>query len=70
MMTKASVDLSADASLEGIFSEIGGFGLFHVYTYLMIFIPNIIAAATYVNYMISATTLDYRYDHLRGNVKV
>lgn len=54
------VDSSDDISLDAILTEVGEFGLFQVFTYIMICIPNIISSATYVNYMISATALDYR----------
>lgn len=64
-MSKTSVDNSDveidEANLDNILTEIGGFGRFQIITYILICIPNIISAATYVNFMISATTLDYRW---------
>lgn len=54
------VETSDDVSLDAILTEVGEFGLFHVLTYILICIPNIISSATFVNYMISATALDYR----------
>lgn len=64
-MSKSSVetdDVDIDESnLDNILTEIGGFGRFQIITYILICIPNIISAATYVNFMISATTLDYRW---------
>lgn len=64
-MSKSSVDTNDvdidEANLDNILTEIGGFGRFQIITYMLICIPNIISAATYVNFMISATTLDYRW---------
>lgn len=51
---------SADANLDGIFNEVGGFGLFQAITFALICIPTIISSGTYVNYMIAANTLDHR----------
>lgn len=66
-MERASVDISADASLENILTEIGGFGLFHIISYLLVFIPNVIQSATYVNFMFAASSLEYRYEIILGN---
>lgn len=54
------VDVSGDSSLDAVLTEVGEFGLFQVFTYILICIPNLISAATFVNYMIAATTLDHR----------
>lgn len=61
-MSKLSLESNDidDGSVDSILTEVGGFGRFQIITYLLICIPNIISAATYVNFMISATTLDYR----------
>lgn len=55
-----SIDTNVDTNLDAIFREVGEFGRYHILIYLLICIPNIISSATFVNYMISATTLEYR----------
>ncbi|XP_037026625.1 organic cation transporter-like protein isoform X1 [Bradysia coprophila] len=55
-----SADTNDDTNLDAIFREVGEFGRYHIFIYLLISIPNIISSATFVNYMISATTLEYR----------
>lgn len=60
-MVEMGVDTNGDSNLDAILTEVGGFGLFQIITYALICIPNIISAATYVNFMLSATTLDYRW---------
>lgn len=66
-MSKKSVDGYSgcnedDGNLDDILTEIGGFGKFQIITYLLICIPNIISAATYVNYMITSTPLsEFRF---------
>lgn len=56
-----SVDVSDDSNLDKILTEVGGFGLFQIVTYILVCIPNILAATYEVNYMITANTLDYRW---------
>lgn len=50
----------ADYNLDGIFSEIGDFGLFQIVTFFLICIPNTIAASFVVNYVFASSSLEYR----------
>lgn len=52
--------MSADTSLDAVFTEVGEFGLFQTVTYLLIAIPGALAASTVVSYMFAANTLQYR----------
>lgn len=52
--------MGADTNLDAILTEVGEFGVFQVFTYLLLCIPSAISATYVVNYMFSANTLDYR----------
>lgn len=71
-LVKMSVDTSDDSNLDNILTEVGGFGLFQIVAYILVCIPNILAATYEVNYMITANTLDYRWaeNHIRFNSSV
>lgn len=55
-----SGDKSSDSSLDDVLTEVGDFGFFQVYTFVLICLINFISAFSVVNYMISANPLDYR----------
>lgn len=59
-MTQTGADIAGDASLDNILNEVGGFGRFHVITFLLLFITNLIHSSTYTNYVFSSSDLDYR----------
>lgn len=54
------VGIGEDANLDTIFSEVGEFNVFQVVNYILIALPNMLAAAYVMNYAFTATTLDYR----------
>lgn len=53
--------MSADSNLDVILTEVGEFGLFQIVSYLLICIPSALSATYVVNYMISASSLEYRW---------
>lgn len=52
--------MSADSDLESILAEVGEFGLFQIVSYILICIPSALSATYVVNFMISASSLEYR----------
>lgn len=52
--------MSADLDLETILTEVGEFGLFQIVSYILICIPSALSATYVVNFMISASSLEYR----------
>lgn len=48
------------SDLDNIFSEIGDFGPYQIVTVALLTILNILTGATFMIYIISANTLDYR----------
>lgn len=55
-----SIDISADGNLDTILTEVGGFGVFHVFAYFFLCIPNTISGSTFVNFMFSGANLEHR----------
>lgn len=53
-------DDNNDNDLDVVFTEIGEFGVFQVFTFVLICIPNMMFATYVVNYIFATNTLDYR----------
>lgn len=51
---------AVEHNLDLIFAEVGEFGAFQIFSFLLICIPNVFAATYIVNYVLTANALDYR----------
>lgn len=57
---KMGIENGDNFSVDYVLSEVGEFGLFQVYTFLLLSMLKMSASFSVVNYMISANTLDHR----------
>lgn len=55
-----TADADTDSNMDALLTEVGPFGRYQLITQLLICIPSILAGSYSVNYMISASSLDYR----------
>lgn len=55
-----TVDVDTDYNLDAVFTEVGEFGLFHIISYFLLCLPNIIQATHVTSYVFTSTTLEHR----------
>lgn len=56
----SGVDKKDAGNLDNTLSDIGEFGPYQIISFVLLFIIKVLAGQNFINYMITANTLDYR----------
>lgn len=56
----SGVDKKDAGNLDDTLSNIGEFGPYQIISFVLLFIIKVLAGQNFINYMITANTLDYR----------